>query len=269
MHCGENKREEDPSHMTTTHVPERFPEIDVARGIAVVMMVVFHIAFDLYFLAILPIPADSLPWRVFAMATAGLFLALVGISLSISAYHARNRLSRNDFIKKYLARGAGIFAIGMAITLVTWLILPGYFILFGILHLIGLAIALSPLYTGYSWQNLVAGSILILLGPVVAAIRGNGWLLWLGIHPSAFYSIDYTPVVPWLGVVLLGVSFGTLAYPGGIRKWNIAIPEIPGKVLGLLGRHSLAIYLIHQPIILGILFLFFPGVFIPFLPARF
>ena len=93
--------------MTTTHVSERFPEIDVARGIAVVMMVFFHIAFDLYFLAILPIPADSLPWRVFAMTTAGLFLFLVGISLSISAGNARNKLSRNDFIKKYLARGQG------------------------------------------------------------------------------------------------------------------------------------------------------------------
>jgi uncharacterized membrane protein len=269
MHCGDTKRREAPSPMTTTHVPERFPEIDVARGIAVVMMVFFHIAFDLYFLAILPIPADSLPWRVFAMSTAGLFLFLVGISLSISAGNARKKLSRNDFIKKYLARGAGIFAIGMAITLITWLILPGYFILFGILHLIGLAIALSPLYTGFSWQNLVAGSILILLGPVVAAVRGNGWLLWIGIHPSAFYSIDYTPVIPWLGVVLLGVYFGTLAYPGGIRRWNVVMPEIPGKVLGFLGRHSLAIYLIHQPIILGILFLLYPGVFFTFLPAGF
>ena len=118
--------------MTTTHVPERFPEIDVARGIAVVMMVFFHIAFDLYFLNIMPVAANSLPWRVFAMSTAGLFLFLVGVSLSISAGYARKRLSRNEFIKKYLKRGAGIFAIGIAITLVTWIILPGYFIIFGI-----------------------------------------------------------------------------------------------------------------------------------------
>jgi uncharacterized membrane protein len=255
--------------MTTTHVPERFPEIDFARGIAVVMMVVFHIAFDLYFLGIAPIPADSLPWRVFAMSAAGLFLFLVGLSLSISASHARRKLSRNEFILKYLKRGVGIFAIGIAITLVTWIILPGSFIVFGILHLIGLAVAVSPLYSGYSWQNLVAGSVIILLGPVVAAIRGSGWLLWLGIHPQAFSSIDYTPVFPWLGVVLIGASVGSLAYPGGIRKWHIAVPEIPGTAFCSLGRHSLAIYLVHQPIILGILFLIVPGVFPPLVPPGF
>lgn len=249
--------------MTTTHVPERFPEIDFARGIAVVMMVVFHIAFDFYYLRIVAIPANSLPWRVLAMSTAGLFLFLVGVSLSISAVYARKKLSRNEFILKYVKRGAGIFSIGIGITLVTWIILPGSFILFGILHLIGLAIALSPLYTGYSWQNLIAGSVIILLGPVVSAMRGAGWLLWLGIHPPAFYSIDYTPVVPWLGVVLTGVYFGTFFYPGGIRRWHPVMPKILDKPLGFLGRHSLAIYLVHQPIILGILFVLFPSVFIP------
>ena len=254
--------------MTNAHVPERFPEIDFARGIAVVMMVVFHIAFDLYFLGIAPVPADGLPWRVLALSTAGLFLFLVGMSLSISAVNARKKLSRNEFILKYLKRGGGIFAIGLGITFVTWIVLPGSFILFGILHLIGLAVALSPLYTGFSWQNLVAGSVIILLSPVVAAIRGEGWLLWLGIHPPSFYSIDYTPVFPWFGVVLTGVYFGTLGYPGGKRRWNIVVPEILEKTFGFLGRHSLAIYLVHQPIILGILYILFPGAFVPLVPPR-
>lgn len=99
--------------MTASHVPERYPEIDIARGIAVVMMVLFHIAFDLSFLGIAGIPVSSLPWRAFAMATAALFLLLVGISLSISAGYAKTQLSRSDFILKYLKRGAGIFAIGI------------------------------------------------------------------------------------------------------------------------------------------------------------
>lgn len=253
--------------MTTTHVPERFPEIDFARGVAVIMMVVFHIAFDLYFLGIAPVPANSLPWRILAMSTAGSFLFLVGVSLSISAAHARKVLSRGEFILKYVKRGGLIFALGMAITLVTWIILPGYFIIFGILHLIGLAIVLSPLYTGFSWPNLLAGTAIILLGPVIAATRGSGWLLWIGIHPTTFYSIDYTPVFPWLGAVLLGVYTGTVLYPGGTRRWNTGVPEIPGKPFRTLGRHSLAVYIVHQPIILGILFVLFPGVFIPLVPA--
>lgn len=252
--------------MTASHVPERYPEIDIARGIAVVMMVLFHIAFDLSFLGIAGIPVSSLPWRAFAMATAALFLLLVGISLSISAGYAKTRLSRSDFILKYLKRGAGIFAIGIGISIVTWIILPGVFIVFGILHLIGLSIALSPLYTGYSWQNLLAGLAIILVSPVVAAMRGDGWLVWLGIHPPAFYSIDYTPVFPWLGVVLIGVGLGAILYPRAARRWDHEVPTLPRSPLRFLGRHSLAIYLVHQPIILGILFITFPDAFSAFVP---
>jgi len=252
--------------MTASHVPERYPEIDIARGIAVVMMVIFHIAFDLSFLGIAGIPVSSLPWRAFAMATAALFLLLVGISLSISAGYAKTRLSRSDFILKYLKRGAGIFAIGIGISIVTWILLPGAFIVFGILHLIGLSIALSPLYTGYSWQNLLAGLAMILVSPVVAAMRGDGWLVWLGIHPPAFYSIDYTPVFPWLGVVLIGVGLGAILYPRAARRWDHEVPTLPSSPLRFLGRHSLAIYLVHQPIILGILFITFPDAFSAFVP---
>lgn len=252
--------------MTASHVPERYPEIDIARGIAVVMMVLFHIAFDLSFLGIAGIPVSSLPWRAFAMATAALFLLLVGISLSISAGYAKTRLSRSDFILKYLKRGAGIYTIGIGISIVTWIILPGAFIVFGILHLIGLSIALSPLYTGYSWQNLLAGLAIILVSPVVAAMRGDGWLVWLGIHPPAFYSIDYTPVFPWLGVVLIGVGLGAILYPRAARRWDHEVPTLPRSPLRFLGRHSLAIYLVHQPIILGILFITFPDAFSAFVP---
>lgn len=200
------------------------------------------------------------------MATAALFLLLVGISLSISAGYAKTRLSRSDFILKYLKRGAGIFAIGIGISIVTWIILPGAFIVFGILHLIGLSIALSPLYTGYSWQNLLAGLAIILVSPVVAAMRGDGWLVWLGIHPPAFYSIDYTPVFPWLGVVLIGVGLGAILYPRAARRWDHEVPTLPRSPLRFLGRHSLAIYLVHQPIILGILFITFPDAFSAFVP---
>jgi uncharacterized membrane protein len=243
--------------MTTTHVPSRFPEIDLARGVAVIMMVVFHTAFDLSFLGIVPLPVGEGGLRLLALATAGLFLFLVGISLSISSAHAREVLSRRDFILKYVRRGALLLLLGLGITFVTWLLLPGGYVLFGILHLIGLAVLVSPLYTGRYWANLFLGAAIVALGPVVAGLSGSPLLLWVGVQPASFYSVDYTPVFPWLGMVLLGVFFGMTLYPSGKRPPTY--PLLSFRPLQFLGRHSLAVYLIHQPVIIAILLLLFPG----------
>jgi uncharacterized membrane protein len=245
--------------MTTAHVPSRFPEIDIARGFAVIMMVVFHTAFDLNYLGIISLAVGEGGLRLLALATACLFLFIVGISLSISSAHAREVLSRRNFILKYIRRGVFVFLLGLGITLVTWLLLPGGFVLFGILHLIGLAVMLSPLYTGRYWANLLLGAVIIAMGPVVAGLRGSSLLLWVGIQPSSFYSVDYTPVFPWLGIVLLGVFFGMTIYPLGKRP--VSFPSVSSRPFQFLGRHSLAIYLIHQPVIIGIILLFFPGFF--------
>ena len=249
--------------MKRSHVPARFPEIDEARGVAIIMMVVFHIAFDLYFLGIAPIPANQGPWRLLALSTATLFLLLVGISLSISSAHAGRRLTHREFVLKYLGRGAFIFSLGLLITAVTWFLIPSGFIRFGILHLIGIAIMVSPLYIRYTWPNLIAGAITIALGTLVAGIWGSSWLLWAGIHPPDFASIDYTPLFPWMGVVLIGVFVGKMLYPGGMRRPGFSM-EIPSlRLLEYLGRHSLAIYLIHQPVIIGLIFFISGSIGIP------
>ena len=243
--------------MTTTHVPSRFPEIDLARGVAVIMMVVFHTAFDLAYLGIAPLPVGQGGLRLLALTTAALFLFLVGISLSISSAHAREVLSYRDFVLKYLRRGALVLLLGFGITVVTWLLLPGGYIIFGILHLIGLAILLSPLYTGRYWVNLFLGAAIVALGPLVVGLQGSPLLLWVGVQPSSFYSVDYTPVFPWLGVVLLGVFFGMTVYPSGKRPSSYR--TITFRPLQFLGRHSLVVYLIHQPVIISVLLLLFPG----------
>ena len=219
------------------------------------MMVVFHIAFDLYFLGIAPIPANQGPWRLLAFSTATLFLLLVGISLSISSVYAGRKLTHREFMLKYLGRGAFIFSLGLLITAVTWFFIPGGFIRFGILHLIGIAVMASPLYIRYTWPNLIAGAIIIALGSVVAGISGSSWLLWAGIHPPNFASIDYTPLLPWIGVVLIGVFVGKILYPQGMRRpgFSVKVPSL--RLLEYFGRHSLAIYLIHQPVIIGLIFL--------------
>jgi len=241
----------------------RFWEIDFLRGSAVVMMVVFHTVFDLAYLGILDIRVSFGPWRFLALCTATLFLFLVGLSLTISSARAGDMLDRHAYILKFIRRGAGIFMLGLLITLVTLLLVPGAPILFGILHLIGVSVMLAPLYLPYTRANLVAGLALIAAGAALRAVTGPEYLLWLGIHPAAFSSLDYTPLVPWLGVVLMGVFTGKVLYPGGKRKYNIPdLPFMGRKVICFLGRHSLIIYLLHQPAILLAIFLLWgiPGI---------
>ncbi|MDD1668775.1 MAG: DUF1624 domain-containing protein, partial [Methanomicrobiales archaeon] len=199
-------------------------------------------------------------WRVFALVTATLFILIAGVSLSISSARARAALDGLHVTWKNVRRGAGIFLVGMAITLVTWLSIRSEFILFGVLHCIGLSIVLSPLVLRFGRANLLLGAGIILLSPLVGSIPGPLSLAWLGIHPADFASLDYVPLVPWFGVFLVGMSLGSSLYPGGLRGFPAGGGEgTLLRPLGFLGRHSLPIYLVHVPVILLILALLVPG----------
>ena len=101
----------------------RLWEIDCARGIAILMMIVFHTVFDLSFFAMYPVDVAGGFWRYFAYTTASLFLLVVGVSLVVSHARAAATLSGFPLAKKFLLRGAGIFALGLLVTLATWLYL--------------------------------------------------------------------------------------------------------------------------------------------------
>lgn len=232
----------------------RLFEIDGARGVAILMMVVYHTVFDLGFLGIAPVDALSGPWRYFAYATASLFLLIVGISLVVSRARAARGAGGVLPAGKFLRRGAGIFALGLLVTLATWLYLPQNFVVFGILHLIGISILLSPLFFRFDRWNLIIGAVFVLSGWAIAGTTGPAFLLPLGIMPPGFASVDYTPIFPWLGVVLIGLGLGSVLYAGGKRQFRI--PPVPDRLvapLSFLGRHSLVIYLIHQPVIILLL----------------
>jgi uncharacterized membrane protein len=238
----------------------RYWEIDALRGTAVVMMVIFHTVFALDFFGAVAMDLVQGSWRLFALSTATLFIAIAGVSLSVSSARAARVLDRRGVAAKNLQRGAGLFLAGMGITLVTWLLLPGEFVLFGVLHCIGLSIALSPLFLGLGRANLLAGGLLILLAPLAGRVEGPLALAWLGIHPAGFASLDYVPLIPWFGVFLLGSGLGASLYPGGERGFPAReVEPAPARPLTLLGRHSLVIYLVHVPVLLLVLSLLVPG----------
>lgn len=231
---------------------ERYWEIDAARGIAVVTMIVFHSAFDLNFFGVLPLPVSGGFLRMLAYMTASTFIFIVGVSFTISYARASQRLAGRDLALKYARRGFTIFGYGLVITAVTWLFLPSVYIVFGILHFIGAAILLAPLFARFSPASLILGSVAcIIAGFITNAVPGPWPLLWLGIHPASFASLDYVPLLPWFGLVLAGMAFGGLFYPDGRRKFALRTAEpAPARALSFLGRHSLFIYFLHQPLIL-------------------
>jgi uncharacterized membrane protein len=235
-------------------VASRYHEIDAARGVAVLMMVLFHTLFDLNFFQILIIQVYDGFWRYFAFATATLFLLIVGISLTISRSKAMSKISGNRLTLKFVSRGAGIFLLGLLVTAGTWFYIREGFIVFGILHLIGISIMISPIFFRFKKFNLVLGLLFIAIGSFLANVNGPVWLLPLGIHPATFWSVDYEPLFPWFGTVLIGMGLGEYLYPEGER--GFVLPRIPlffEQPFTFLGRHSLIIYLVHQPLIILLL----------------
>lgn len=240
---------------------ERYWEIDLARGVAVVTMIIFHSAFDLNFFGILPLNVSGGFLRMLAYLTASTFIFLVGLSFTISHARAAQRLDKRDLALKYIRRGLTIFGYGLIITAVTWLFLPSVFIVFGILHFIGIAILLAPLFVRLDADKLITASIACLAaGYAISGITGPWPLLWLGVRPESFSSLDYVPLLPWFGLVLIGMACGHRFYPDGRREFSLPAAEPAlARPFEFLGRHSLIVYFLHQPVILIVIAALAPG----------
>ena len=240
-------------------IKKRFWEIDFFRGIAIVMMVIYHSVYDLSSFGHYNINATSGFWLYFARITANIFIFLVGTSLYVS-YIKTEKIIKNKraLYVKYLERGLKIFCWGLVITGVTWFLFGKGYVIFGILHLIGISIIIAFPFLKLRFWNFPLGIFCIILGLYLKGLTFNfPWFLWLGIKPVNFYSVDYFPLLPWFGVILLGIFFGNLLYADGSRKF--IFPDFSHftiiKCFSFLGKHSLFLYLIHQPLIIAIIYL--------------
>jgi uncharacterized membrane protein len=238
----------------------RFWEIDLLRGIAILMMIVFHFLYDLNYFNIYKIELYSGFSFIFVYLVGTMFFLLVGISLTLSYSRTKNTLTKKNLQLKYLKRGAGIFGLGLLVTLATWIYLGGRgFVVFGVLHCIGLSIIFAYPFLRFRYQNLVLGIVLISAGMMLKTLTFDfNWLLWLGFTPSNFYTVDYYPLLPWLGVVLIGIFVGNSLYQNNERKFKLKDHSqfIVVRFTCFLGGHALLIYLVHQPVLIGLLYLF-------------
>ena len=234
----------------------RLWEIDTGRGIAVLLMAFFHFMWVLQFFGISNVDVFSPPWQGFARAIGSVFIFLMGLSLTLDA--ARNGTNTRGLFMRHLKRGVTMLGFGLVVSLATYFIVGNEFVRFGILHHAGVAIILSFFFvrapTSVNWM---VGLLVITLGLLVRQVSvATSWLLPFGFAPQGLAMVDYYPLIPWFGVALMGISVGQWLYPKGQRHYSL--PDLgsllPTRLLSWLGRHSLAIYLLHQPVFIAVLF---------------
>ncbi|MBI3259237.1 MAG: DUF1624 domain-containing protein [Ignavibacteriae bacterium] len=227
---------------------ERFWEIDFSRGIAIILMVAFNYLFALQYFHIYQTGGGWLFWWLFPRIVASMFIMLAGVSIAISFS------KRKDYRKHFFVRGVKIFCLGLVITAVTWLLFPEETIFFGILHMIGAGIIISIFFVRFRVLNLLIGAVLISAGFFVERLTTNNlWFLWVGIAPENFHTFDYFPLLPWLGMMLIGIFAGNTLYKKGKRTFEIRKTSL-SKNMCFLGRHSLVIYMLHQVLLVLVLY---------------
>lgn len=240
----------------------RFIELDVLRGLAIIFMIYLHILWDLDYFGIMPINNEIYKFQKIIPA---MFFVLVGMCLIVSRNRQMSKPSFDEkkYDKHLLIRGLKILSLGMVITFITMLLLPDKPIFFGVLHCIGLSIILCIPFLKFKSYNLLFGVMIIIAGLTMNLFPVEDPTilhLAVGFHQGdvAQYTIDYFPLLPWFGISLLGIALGNILYRDNERRFKM--PDLsrykPAKIFSWLGQHSLAIYLVHQPIIAGTLSVF-------------
>ncbi len=222
---------------------KRIDLIDAARGLAVILMVIHHLLFDLVEFLGAPIWLFENPvFDPLHYFFAGLFIFLSGLS--------------SQFSRSNVKRGLKVFAIAMAFTLVTSLPFVGMPIRFGVLHLLGFCMVFYGL-TRQVWDKMprVAAPIIyiaLLVGSALATrmIRIDvPYLYMFGWLQPGFYSADYFPIFPWMFVFLLGTWAGFFVIEHKLPEWfyQKRVAFFPA-----VGKKALIIYIVHQPVLYGL-----------------
>jgi uncharacterized membrane protein len=225
----------------------RIRAIDAMRGTAICLMIVYHAAFDLNWFHI--INADFNHDR-FWLASRDLivssFLLLVGVSL-VLAHRAGNSP------RQFWRRIALVGACALLVTLGSYVTFPKTFITFGILHCIVVSSILGWPLVRYPRAALITGIVVIVVGAAIGVpLFDLPWLNWVGLMTFRPATEDYVPLLPWFGVVLVGISTGWWLLDR--RKQALQrISRASPRWLTWLGRHSLLVYMVHQPIMVGLL----------------
>ncbi|HIA98316.1 MAG TPA: DUF1624 domain-containing protein [Marine Group III euryarchaeote] len=216
----------------------RIDELDSLRATALVMMLVLNFVTDLNHFGIMNTETGD-QWWWLARIAASLFVGISGVS-----YFLAHRLEY-DFTKTS-GRTKRLIFWAFVITIITYIFEPSAYVRFGVLHLLALASIVA--FPVARKPEFALGIGLILL---IIPLSSNSNLVWLGLRETGFIAVDYFPLNPWLGIFFIGLALASRIYPEGKPLTEIQWPE---KWLWF-GRNTLTIYVIHQPILIGLLIL--------------
>ncbi|GGB33011.1 hypothetical protein GCM10011492_24490 [Flexivirga endophytica] len=234
----------------------RWAVVDVLRGIAIIAVVAFHLTWDLGDLGFISWRISA-HWsgKVIAHAIAGSFLLLVGLSLVLA--HRRGIRWAS-----FWRREVQLVALALVITGFSAIFEPGELVTFGILHaialvsLVGLPVVQAPRIV--PWALAVVALVL----PWIVHLPGRSpWVSWTGLADGTEPSLDWQPMLPWIALTFGGVGLMRWLLDTGeeattvarLRAWRPT--ATPVRWVGVLGRHTLAIYVVHQPVLYGALWL--------------
>lgn len=226
---------------------ERLHYLDVARGIAIISMVIYHFYFDLDNFNIIAIDMDGDAfWRHFRAAIVTLFLVTMGMSLALT--HTKSICWSCLKKRSILLGGAAIL-----VSIGSYIQFPDTWIFFGVLHFIFFASWLGLLFIGRVWLSLL-GIITILIGYFTDTLhtRSLFQMVQEPLHLPPHYTQDLVTIFPWFAPVLVGIFIVA-------KQWHVYPQLKPSAIshrVAFLGKHSLLIYLIHQPILIGLIALF-------------
>ena len=236
----------------------RIDAIDALRGLALVWMTLFHFCFDLNHFGYLQqdFHHDTF-WTTQRTMILGTFLFCAGLGQA-AAHHQSQSWAR------FWRRWCQVAGCAVLVTGGSWLMYPNSFIYFGVLHGMALMLLVARLSAAWgNWLWLLGGlaiaakpiAALWLAGSAWATVFNAPWLNWLGLITQKPVTEDYVPLIPWLGVLWWGLAAGCWLLQHPTQQWLRWQPSAAGRSLALLGRWSLSYYMLHQPVLIGAIFL--------------
>jgi len=237
--------------------PDRHWALDALRGFAVLWMTCFHFAFDLNHFGFIHQDFYRAPlWTVQRTCILSLFLFCAGFGQAM-AVHAGQ--SWNRFWRRWLQ----IAACAAAVSAGSALMFPNSWIYFGVLH--GMVVMLLVCRATAAWGRWLwlAGLGVVMLGWFASDVHAwlpfpPAWdlktLNWVGLISHKPITEDYVPILPWLGVMWWGMAAGQFAQRRGWPdRWAGAGCAPPVPQMAWIGRWSLSWYMLHQPVLIGLL----------------